>query len=72
MAPSGIKAYDSSLLPCNMWRQANCTVQVTTCSPHSRSHRYCYGPDQLTVYLLLNLYMLIDTAEGLGPSQKKV
>ena len=71
MAPSGIKTQDSSLLPCGIWHQANCTVQVTTYSPHSQSHKYSYGPDQLTVYPLLNLYMPIDTPEGLGPSQKK-
>lgn len=71
MSPSGIKTQDSLLLPCDIWQQANCIVQVTTYSSHSQSHRYSYGPGQLTVYPLLNLYMPVDTAEGLGPTQKK-
>lgn len=71
MVPSGTKTQDSSLLPCDTWHQANCAVHVTAYSPHSQSHKYSYSPDQLTVYPLLNLYMPIDAAEGLRPSQKK-
>lgn len=47
------------------------TMQVAIYSAHSQSHEYSYGPGLLTVHPLFNLYMLVNTAEGLGPSQKK-
>lgn len=71
MAPSDNKTEGSSSLPYDIRQQANCTVQVTPYSHRSHSHKYSYAHDQLTVYPLLNVYMPIDTAEGLGTSQKK-